>query len=306
MKRYLITGASGLLGLNLAYYASGKYEILGSCEEKILKDQPFEMIYIDLLDQKGIDQLIEQSKPEAIIHCAALANVDLCEKEPELAYRLNAEIPGELASVTSKLGIKLIHISTDAVFDGIEGNYSEEDVTNPINIYAKTKLAGEKNVVQADPNAIIARVNFFGWSVSGKRSLAEWFFNNLSLGNKINGFKDLFFTPLEAMNLAKLLFQMSEKDLSGIYHVTSPDIISKYSFGKQIARIFSFDEELISPISWKDAGLTANRSPNSTLSINKLVRDIKETPPTVEENITHWYELYKGNYPNKLHSLELN
>ena len=229
-----------------------------------------------------------------------LANVDQCEKDPALAYRLNTEVPGEIALLTKKFGLKLISISTDSVFDGKVGNYSESDTPNPLNVYARSKLDGEKNVIANDPDAIIARVNFFGWSPSGKRSLAEWFYNNLSKSQKISGFTDVFFNPLEVINLSKLLLKLLENDLAGVYHVASPDTISKYEFGRQIAHLFGFDESLISPTSWQSAGLAADRASNSTLSINKLINDTRITPPTVRESLSDWHDLYLNNYPQKL------
>ncbi len=300
MKRCLVTGASGLLGFNLALFALDKYKIIGSCEKEVTAEPPFEMEYADFINKDSVKQLIDQSKPEAIIHCAALANVDQCEKDPALAYRLNTEVPGEIALLTKKFGLKLISISTDSVFDGKVGNYSESDTPNPLNVYARSKLDGEKNVIANDPDAIIARVNFFGWSPSGKRSLAEWFYNNLSKSQKISGFTDVFFNPLEVINLSKLLLKLLENDLAGVYHVASPDTISKYEFGRQIAHLFGFDESLISPTSWQSAGLAADRASNSTLSINKLINDTRVTPPTVRESLSDWHDLYLNKYPQKL------
>ena len=132
---------------------------------------------------------------------------------------------------------------------------------------------------------------------------APWpngFYNNLSKSQKISGFTDVFFNPLEVINLSKLLLKLLEEDLAGIYHVASPDIISKYEFGKQIANIFGFDESLISPTSWQSAGLAANRASNSTLSVDKLIRDTGITPPTVRESLADWHDLYLNNYPQKL------
>ena len=283
-------------------HAMDKYEVIGSCIEGSITNPPFKMIFGDLIVQNMLDNLIDESKPDAVIHCAALANVDQCERDQDLAFRLNAELPGKLAKLTSKLGLKLVQISTDSVFDGKTGNYVESDITNPLNIYAKSKLAGEENVAKNDPDAIIARVNFFGWSMTGQRSLAEWFFNNLSDNCHISGFSDVFFNPLEVMSLAKQLLALIEKDLSGIYHVASPNFISKYEFGRQIANLFGFDDSLISPQSWRSAGLSANRATNATLSINKLVNDLGMVPPTVQESLSFWHDSYIHGYPQKLRS----
>jgi len=119
-------------------------------------------------------QAFKAAQPDALINCAAQANVDAAEKHPEHAFRVNAEAAGELAKLARAAGVPMIQISTDAVFDGMQGNYRETDTPNPLNTYAKSKLAGEQAVAQANPEAVIARVVFYGWSLTGTRSLAEF------------------------------------------------------------------------------------------------------------------------------------
>ena len=178
--RLLITGSSGLLGLNLALDASRTHHVIG-VDRNTLTSVPFELINADLIDPDAVHRIINESKPEAVIHCAALANIDTCEANPDLAYRMNADLPARLADACARRQIRLIHISTDAVFDGQkDGVYIESDTPNPQGVYAQTKFEGERAVLQINPMAIVARVNFYGWSLSGKRSLAEFFINNLS------------------------------------------------------------------------------------------------------------------------------
>ena len=187
-------------------------------------------------------------QPDAIIHTAAIANVDACEIRSETARLLNAEIPGRLAELCAKRGVRLIHISTDAVFDGTKDSvYTEEDAPNPLSIYARTKLDGETAVLSVNADAVVARVNFFGWSLSGKRSLSEYFVNHLSSGKECDGFTDVCFCPLFVGDLADTLVRMLEKDLSGLYHVVGSEAMTKYDFGVKIARQFGFDEGLIRP-----------------------------------------------------------
>ena len=132
MSRFLVTGASGLLGLNLCMQISSKTEVFGIVNEVSLENTPFRVIKKNLIDLNEIKFLIDSIKPDTIFHCAAMANIDQCESQPGLAYRINAELPGEIARLSQNLGIKLVHISTDAVFDGVKGNYSETDNPNPL------------------------------------------------------------------------------------------------------------------------------------------------------------------------------
>ena len=137
--RILLTGASGLFGLNFATAYSGQHSITGVVNQQHLMDTPFQVVQVELSKAGAGSALVEQMRPDLIINCAALANLDKCESSPDLAQRLNAELPGELAQAARQVGAKLVHFSTDAVFDGQRGNYSEDDEPTPINIYSRTR-----------------------------------------------------------------------------------------------------------------------------------------------------------------------
>lgn len=303
--KILITGASGLLGLNLALEASGtsyhgQHTVYGVVNSQAIHTQAFTVIPCNLLASGAVERLIDQTQPDWVIHCAALANLDACEADPALASELNTELPRKLAAYVSKGGARLVHISTDSVFDGARGNYSEEDSPNPLGVYSRTKLAGELAVAEADPTAIIARVVLFGWSATGKRSLAEFFFNSLSAGRQMNGFTDVYFCPLLANDMAHLLIDMLAKSLSGLYHVVASEHLSKYDFGVRIAQRFGLDASLIKPISVQEAGLKAARSPNLILRTDKLTRDLGEAPPGINSGIEKFYNLYESGYARKI------
>ncbi len=302
--KILVTGASGLLGLNLSLQMHGTHEIIGVDRSK-LAHTPFDLIKLDLLDSDNLPKLLDESKPDALIHCAANANVDACELDPSAASTLNAVLPGQLASACFERNIRFLHISTDAVFDGTkEGIYSEDDAPNPLGVYAQTKLDGEYAVLDANPSAAIARVNFFGWSLSGTRSLSEFFVNNLGAGKKVNGFDDVYFCPMFVGDLADTLIGILEKSLSGLYHVVGSRAITKYEFGQAIADQFGFDAGLINPISVSDAGLTAKRSTNLRLSIHRLSTALEQEIPDFSTGLAKFYTQYKQGYPQKLRSYQ--
>ena len=292
LKRILVSGASGLLGLNFCNIFYKKFSVYGLVNRTRLDHLPFHVVQTDLL-RADLNDLLDEVRPDVVLHCAALANIDQCEKDPETAEKINAEIPGKFAAAAGKRGIRFIHISTDAVFDGEErktGGYREDDETNPISRYAATKLAGERNVLSANPEALVARVNFYGWSTSGRRSLVEFFYNNLRAGNPVNGFNDVFFSTLYVRELADILCEMIGLDAKGIYHVFSSDFRSKYDFGRSIAEKFGFDPDLVRPISWKDGGLTAKRSPNLIMNTDKLRSLLGHDLPTQEMCLERFYQ----------------
>lgn len=299
--RILVTGASGLLGLNLALEAARLgHTVFGTVNRNALNTAAFTVLERDLLAPGAVERLLEEVHPDWVIHCAALAILDACEAQPELARELNSEVPAKLAHHVARGGARLVHISTDSVFDGSRGDYREEDTPNPLSVYALSKLEGERQVAAEDPQAIIARVNLFGWSLKGTRSLSEFFFYNLQAGKQVKGFTDVYFCPLLANHLAQVLLKMLEGGLSGLYHVVSPECLSKYEFGLRLARKFGLDESLITPTSVAEGGLKAARSPNLTLRVDKLIRDLGAAPPGIEAGLDEYYRLYLQGYPQSL------
>jgi dTDP-4-dehydrorhamnose reductase len=300
--RILVTGASGLLGLNLCLEKVKEYEIFGIVNQTQLANVPFTLIRQDLTNNNELSEIFNQTKPELVINCAAMANVDQCEKHPNQAVKINSEVPGYLAKNCAERAIPFIHISTDAVFDGEKGNYKETDVPNPLSIYAKTKLEGEKRVLDVNQAALIVRVNFFGFSISGRRSLAEFFLRNLISGRKVYGFIDILFSPMYVNDLVETLFNMVKNKLTGIYHVVSPVHLSKYDFGMLISEKFNLDGSLISPGSYLKGDLIAKRSPNLFLDISKLLSTGIEVP-NVSLAIDHFYSDYINGLSDRIQSL---
>jgi dTDP-4-dehydrorhamnose reductase len=243
---------------------------------------------------------MDEIRPDAVIHCAAMANVDACEQDPETAERLNAWLPGEIAARCAEFGSQLVHISTDAVFDGAAGGYTEEDATNPLSVYAQTKLGGEEAVFAAMPEAVVTRNNIFGWSAAANRSLAEFFYYNLAAGKPLKGFTDVKFCPILVNDLAAVFIKIFDKRLTGLYHLVSPVCLSKYEFGVRIAEMFGFDPAAIEPVKVADFGLKATRSPLLTLDISKLSRALGESLPDVLDGLERFYQLHKQGHPETL------
>lgn len=303
MTRILVTGASGLLGLNFALRYHADHQVSGVVHRNPLNNPPFQQIVADLSDAETLQAVLDQSEPEVVLHCAALANVDECEHDPQRAFQVNVALPAGLARLAARHGFRLVHLSTDAVFDGQRGDYTEEDTPNPLSVYARTKWQAEQQVLETCPQALVARVNFYGWSLSGQRSLGEFFYYNLKQGRPVKGFTDVIFCPLEATQLADLLLRLVEKDAAGLYHVVSSECQSKYAFGVSIARRFGLDESLIEPVSVMEGGLVARRSPNLRLRTDKLAAALGEPPPGQAAALDRFYQLFLAGYPQQIRSL---
>ncbi len=305
MARILITGASGLLGLNLAQETMNTHDITAVDRGKLV-NAPFKILNGDLLNTGTLDSALDSAQPEWLINCAALADLEACENNPDLSRRLNIDLPAQLAKACKARGISFVHISTDAVFDGEkDGFYTEEDTPNPLGVYSQTKFDGEQAVFAEDANAIVARVNFYGWSLSGRRSLAEFFHHNLTNNKSMSGFTDVRFCPMLVNDTARTLIKMLQKNLSGLYHVVGPQAMSKYQFGVEIARRFSLKESEISPKSILSSSLTARRSHNLWLSTHKLSTALGESLPEFSTGLDEFFTQYQQGYPQKIRSYAL-
>ena len=302
--KLLVTGISGLLGINFAQEMMDKHEIIGVDRGKLV-NAPFQILHQDLLKTGAVDAILDKAKPEALINCAALADLEDCEDDPNLAKRLNTDLPRQMARACKKRNIPLIHISTDAVFDGEkDGFYTEDDKPNPLSVYAKTKLGGEWAVLTEYPEAIVARVNFYGWSLSGKRSLAEFFYHNLTNNKSMSGFTDVIFCPMLGNDTARLLVKMLKRGLGGLYHLVGTQAMSKYQFGVEIARKFSLRESDITPKSISFSGLLARRANNLWLSTQKLSTDLGEDIPDFSTGLNEFYTQFQQGYPQKIRSYQ--
>jgi dTDP-4-dehydrorhamnose reductase len=289
----LVAGAGGFLGHHLAQaaFTAGKKLTLVARRD-ISSRLPVTTVNADLSDPVAVNDLLLTVKASCVINCAAFTDVDRCEREPALAHQGNVKIPATLAAACAASGSHLVHISTDSVFDGARGDYTESDVPSPVNAYARSKLEGERAVMQAMPHALILRTNFIGPSVSGKSGLADWIAGAVSQGQPIRGFTDVIFSPLFVNDLAQVILTSIDAGLSGIYHASARDSISKYDFAVRLARSIGGDETLVSPATIDDATFAAPRPRNTSLSPAKLSAALGREMPSVDDTIGAYAALH--------------
>ena len=294
----LITGVSGMLGNNLSYYFKDKYEVLGLYNSHPVIINGIHTKKCDLLSKDSLNKIINEFKPLIIIHCVALTNVDQCEIDKNLAERINIVSTKNIVdSIDDK--VKLIYISTDAVYDGSKGNFSENDLINPLNYYGISKYKGELETLKRE-NGVIIRTNLFGWNIQNKNSLGEWILHELKANHRINCFRDAYFSSIYTMEFARVLNGVIKKNLSGIYNCGSTDGCSKFEFAQQIAKLFGFNKLLIRPISINDHSFKAKRGTNLTLDVHKLERDLDYKLTNISNSISSFYSDYISKLPNKI------
>lgn len=299
----VVTGASGLLGASVLRSAvEFGWETVGLCHQHVMRDPAIHIAGVDLTDVSATCRLLFDLRPDAIVHCAAATNVDWCEDNPRLAEAINVQASANLAEIASTLNARLMYISTDAVFDGMKGGYVETDEPDPLNVYARTKLAGEREALRRHPSAIIARVNIYGWNAQDKHSLAEWVLRELEQGRQVPGFTDVFFTPILANHLVPVLFAMLQHKLSGLYHVAGSERISKFEFARKVAAAFGFDTTRVTPCHVKDMNLRAARPLDISLNTEKIGMSLGHAMPGVDSGLREFRELRDRRYPQQLKS----
>jgi len=281
LKRVLITGASGLLGSKLVKALSGGYEVIPTHNTHPIHPDSVRM---DIVDGKEVARVLSAVKPELVVHAAAETNVDKCETNRELAWSVNAEGTRNISSTCRKIGAKLVYVSTDYVFDGEKGLYSEEDETNPVNYYGVTKLDGERFVRELCEDFVIARTSvLYGWHPN-RLNFATWVIDSLESGVSINVAEDHYNSPTLVDNLAEAILRIARKDAAGVYHVAGSERISRYDFAMRIAEIFGLNRSLIMPVKMKDLKVwVAKRPKDSSLSVDKIRRELEISPSDLNE-----------------------
>ena len=296
-SRILITGVSGLLGNNLAYYFKDRYSVLGLYNLHPVSIDSVQTCKCDITAADQFKKIVKEFKPDVIVHCASLTNVDFCETNKELAYKINVYGTKIIVDDIKKTGIKLIYMSSDSVYDGVKGSFSEDDPVKPLNYYGVTKYEGEQEILKHS-NHLIFRTNLFGWNIlEDKYSLAEWILNELRHDREIKGFKDVFFSSIYTFELARIVEKAVKKDLKGIYNCGSKTSLSKYEFALQIAEKFGLDKKLITPISIDEFDFCAKRGKNFSLDVARLEDALGYKIPALTESINSFYQDYLNNLP---------
>lgn len=297
----LVTGASGLLGANLVLAARARgCGVVGVYQRHPIRFPEAMSVCADLTDSVAAYDLLSSLQPGWVVHCAAETAVDYCEEHSEEAWRINVEMSRNLAIAARRVGVRLLYISTDSVFDGETGCYSEEHATNPLNAYARSKLAGEAAVQQESWHSLTVRTNFYGWNAVGKLSLAEWALERLELQQRVPGFDDVVFTPILVNHLSEVLLDMMELELSGVYHVAGSQWCSKYEFAQALAEVFDLDKKLVHPISVDGSDLRATRPKNTALDTGKLSRALGRAMPDVRDGLKRMKELRDSGFVTRL------
>lgn len=274
--RIFVTGGSGLLGWTLTRYLPHTKTLFQYWQHPL--PSTLSAVQLNLLQPENLTATLDSYHPTVIINTAAYTDVAFCEENAPSAWTLNHEMPGWLASWAQKNGARLIHISTDLVFDGLKGNYCEEDPPNPVSVYSATKLAGENAVLSNCSNSVVLRLSIMGGtSFTGRRSLNE----AIPLTLKRNGFVKLFIdeyrSAIWADNVAEIILELLDHDFTGLRHVPGGKNYSRHEIGEMIFRYFDLPLEKLHFGSVQEFTGSPPRCPDVTMD-GSLLRCHLTTP----------------------------
>ncbi len=300
-RTILITGANGLLGQKLCQGFFPSYQVIG-CD---LHPQSFislpNIFYqsLDLTYRTRVESLVRLHDPQVIINAAAYTDVDGCEIHKKDAWIINVGVVENLAGVCRERKIKLIQLSTDYIFDGENGPYSEDAPPHPVSFYGETKLESEKVIKQSSIDYLIVRTNvLYGAGKNVRKNFLLWLLEKLKSGEKIKIVTDQFNNPTLADNLSLCIWEMVDLNLSGIFHLAGAEYLSRYDFALKAANKFNFDRSLVSPTQTELLEQKAPRPHWGGLKTEKAQKILRTRLLNVEEGL----ELVKQGFGNSIRS----
>ena len=271
------------MGQQVVKDLSKSHEVF-SCYNKS-KPEHGNAIKMDLLNHEMISNVMSEKKPNVVIHLGAMTGVDLCEKDQDNALKINSQATEILAKESSKTNAFIVYVSTDYVFDGNIGMYKENDTTNPLGFYGKSKLLGEKSIQNFSSNWCIARTSTpFGLHPT-KKSFPIWVIENLQKQKQIDVLTDQFTSPTYVPSLSRMLIEISERHLTGIIHVAGASKISRYEMASLVSDKLGLDGKLLREISINDIKWEAQRPKDSSLNVSKAISTLNQKPQKIDHDV---------------------
>ena len=290
--KVLVTGSAGLVGQQVVKDLSNSHQVFSCYNES--KPEYGDSVKMDLKNREMISSILTEKKPDIVIHLGAMTGVDLCEKEKTSASEINTKATEIIAKECSKLNSFLVYVSTDYVFDGNLGMYKEDDVTNPLGFYGKSKLEGEKVVQNFSTNWCIARTSTpFGLHPT-KKSFPMWVIENLQKQKQIDILIDQFTSPTYIPNLSRMLIEISERRITGVIHAAGASKISRYQMASMVSDKLNLDGTLLKQISINKMKWVARRPKDSSLDVSRASSILNEKPQKIDQSLNLFIDEMKS------------
>lgn len=263
---------------------------LGLHERNVVLDRT-DVSAIDLSCVDGVVAAIKAVRPDLVVHTAGLTDVDRCEREPQLADQVNVKLAVNVAEACDRLGVRLVHVSSDHLFRG-DAPWAEESwPVAPVNVYGRTKAEAEAGVLAACPSALVVRTNFYGWGTRYRASFSDFVIQGLRAGRTLNLFDDVFYTPILIDSLVRATHELVDLGASGIFHIVGNERVSKYEFGLALAERFGLDAGLINLASIADQSNLVRRPQDMSLANHKVRSLLRQPIPNLADDIDSLYRL---------------
>ncbi len=283
--KLLITGASGLYGSKLAKLALDQgIDVYSADIQNLSTAENF--VKLDISGKAQVDAAFDAIKPDVVVHAATLTDVDKCELNKDLAWKVNVDGTKNIAQAAKRIDAFLVYISTDYIFSGEKGNYVESDSPEPVNYYGLTKLLAEEIVMSlSEPDFFIGRpsVIYGSTPAAGKVNFALWLINELRKGNRVKIVTDQWNTPTLNTSLADMTLEVIERRLTGVYHTCGATRVSRFEFARKIADYFDLDMSLIEKAVSSQFSWIAQRPADSSLDTSLAQRTLKCKPLTLDK-----------------------
>jgi dTDP-4-dehydrorhamnose reductase len=277
-KKILLTGANGLLGQKTADVFARETDhelLLADLASKGEEPRKYSYIQLDITNKEKVKSVVKDYKPDIIINAAAYTNVDGCETERELSWRVNVDAVKNLIIASRYCSSKIIHISTDYIFDGVKGGYDEDSTPNPLSFYGKSKLASENALFASGVScAVIRTMIIYGSGKNVKKNFALWLVDKLGNNESVNIVDDQFGMPTMVDDLGLALIRIVDRERTGVYNVCGSEYLNRYEFALKLADVFEYDSGIIIPIKTSELQQAAARPMNSSFVLLKAETEL--------------------------------
>lgn len=288
--KILLTGSNGLIGSSIVRMANEMYLWpVVACSQSynklpLTEGNVFELC--DITNGAMVNYIIEKHKPDAVIHTAALSKPDYCEQNREDCWKINVLSVDALAKKCHSLQIPLLYLSSDFIYDGLKGHYSELDLPNPCCFYGESKAEGERIVLSYSNNISVRTSLVYGWPADpSKGNILSWVVSSLRANKQIRVVGDQFRAPTFADDLAQGCLEIIHRKKAGVYNLCGYETSSVYDFAKQIARCFGLYEGLLLPVDTISLNEPARRPLKTGLAISKAIIELNFSPKSIHEGL---------------------
>ena len=291
--KLLVLGGSGLVGNALIKMYHDNFEIIATYNKNPISLTDIRSLRCSLPeDFNRLEEFIQLEKPEIVVNSLGFSNIDFCESNKSNSYSLHVDSTEKICSLCSKLNTKSIFLSSDYVFDGKKGNYSESDEPNPINYYGFTKLTAEKIVLKNPINTVLRTSVIYDWD--DRVRFFHYVVENLKKGREVITTNDVFNSVTLADSLTQTIYKVITLEKNGIFHAVDSTCVNRFEFARTIAKIFHLNEDLIKSISIYDTNAVAKRPKNACLDNSKAKNVLGVNFNTVEEGVQQVFKKSKN------------